>query len=73
MNKEQIEKVKMLSKMMDDEIKEIARKEKVNDKWRETHLRKDGYYYPPEIITYAKLKRIMLMLRQETIKLEKLL
>lgn len=73
MKKEQIEKVKMLSKMMVDEMNDIARKEKINDKWRETHLRKDGYYYPPEIITYANLKRIMLMLRQETIKLEKAL
>lgn len=67
-------RIQMLTEMMNEEMKIIAEKTKVRDDWTREHINDDDYYRSaPDDPTSANLKRIMLMLRIETIKLDKIL
>ena len=72
--KKLMSRIQTLTEMMNEEMKSISEKTKYRNDYTIEHLNDDDYYrFVPDEPTYANLKRIMLMLRIETIKLDKIL
>jgi len=66
-------RIQMLTEMMNEEMDSMQMKTEAVREWQIKHIGSSEYFYPPEGPTSANLKRIMLMLRIETIKLNNIL
>lgn len=67
----QVKRVNTLTEMMTEEIKEFFEKKAIYEAWEKKEPR--DYYNYPYTPNAESLKRIMLLVRKETIKLEKLI
>lgn len=70
----QINRVKILSNMVTEKLTNYQNDKRDFQKWKKENPDKESwYYYKPNETTPTELKRVMLVLRQEMIKLGKML
>lgn len=64
-------RIKLLSEMMIEELEDYLDKQHKYDEWQKANPR--NYNDHPDAPNAASLKRIMLLVRKETLKMEKLI
>ena len=74
--KKQVERVHMLNDMVKELLSTYIQEEDAVDRWKKAPVAKGGNYwlgYPERTVTKTRLKRMLLVLRQESTELERLL